>query len=94
MGLWLTLDSGQFESLVVDVIDKTVQVTVASDTDYTPVARLRVEQPAQVEGVQTFVPSKRLIFSRKRLRDPGGLCSGQRRINLQSRGPAQGHGHA
>ncbi|MDX9930338.1 MAG: DUF5695 domain-containing protein [Bacteroidales bacterium] len=54
LGLWLTLDAGRFES--VSVNPKNGQVTIRLDaaTASTPVARLRIEQPASVTGVGVY----------------------------------------
>jgi hypothetical protein len=54
-GLWLTLDSGTFES--VDVQPDGVVVQLAPATSYTQSARLRIEQPARVAGVDTLAPA-------------------------------------
>ncbi|MFC1659864.1 DUF5695 domain-containing protein [Gemmatimonadota bacterium] len=54
LGLWLTLDAGTFEG--VAVFDGEVRVSLAPATRFTPRALLRIEQPAEVEGVGTFRP--------------------------------------
>ena len=56
LGLWLTLDVGTFEE--VEVSPDGVRVTLASATEYTPRALLRVEQPGDVEGVGVFGPGE------------------------------------
>ena len=56
-GLWLTLDSGQFEEIDINSAAKTIRIGLAPSTEYTPVARLRIEQPAKVDGVGSFKPS-------------------------------------
>ena len=56
-GLWLTLDSGQFEEIDINSAAKTIRFGLAPSTEYTPVARLRIEQPAKVDGVGSFKPS-------------------------------------
>jgi hypothetical protein len=48
LGLWLTLDAGQFDSLDYDVKHGTVTLHLAPATDAASVARLRVEQTASV----------------------------------------------
>jgi len=57
-GLWLTLDAGKFES--VEVNSKTGAVRVGFDqaTQFTPEARLRIEQTAKLPGVGTYAPTK------------------------------------
>jgi hypothetical protein len=55
LGLWLTLDAGTFER--VEFTGTTVRVALGPATPHTPVARLRVGQPAEVEGVGTIAPT-------------------------------------
>ncbi|MGC4087165.1 MAG: DUF5695 domain-containing protein [Polyangiaceae bacterium] len=57
IGLWLTLDAGQFEKVEYDSSAKTVNVTLAAKDTYTASARLRLEQPATISGVKTYVVS-------------------------------------
>jgi hypothetical protein len=45
-GLWLTLEAGNFESVIVDTNAGRVRLGLAGATAFTPSARLRVEQPA------------------------------------------------
>jgi hypothetical protein len=60
LGLWLTLDSGQFEKVTLDQVTNQVEVRLASGDAYTPVARLRIEQPARVDGVGVIAPLEKL----------------------------------
>ena len=53
-GLWLTLDAGTFDR--VEITGNTVRIGLSPATQYTPEARLRIEQPAQVEGVGKYHP--------------------------------------
>ena len=46
LGLWLTLEAGNFESVTVDTNAGRVRLGLAGATTFTPSARLRVEQPA------------------------------------------------
>lgn len=46
LGLWLTLDAGTFESVMVDTNSGNVRLGLTPATAFTPAARLRVEQPA------------------------------------------------
>jgi hypothetical protein len=55
-GLWLTLDSGQFERVTLDEATGKVEVLLAPADRYTPEARLRIEQPARVAGVGAIEP--------------------------------------
>jgi Family of unknown function (DUF5695) len=56
-GLWLTLDAGQFQTIVYDSSAHTVQVTLAPSDSHTPSARLRIEQPAKISGIGTYAPT-------------------------------------
>jgi len=60
LGLWLTLDSGKFERIEVNAKTGGVRVGFSPATQFTSVARLRVEQPAKLPGVGTYQPSKAL----------------------------------
>lgn len=59
-GLWLTLESGQFETLEISVKDKTVRLGLSGKTPHTRTARLCIEQPAKIEGLGEFVPGGNL----------------------------------
>jgi len=62
LGLWLTLDAGMFDTLEVSAT--SVRVTLAPATSHTRQARLRVEQPATLDGVGIFAPSEALEVER------------------------------
>jgi hypothetical protein len=64
LGLWLTLDAGMFDNVKIDTIQKTLRVGLAAATQYTPTARLRIEQPAKVIGVGTFKPAVSMAAQR------------------------------
>ena len=64
-GLWLTLDGGQFEGIEVDSKTGAVRVGLAGETQFTPTAYLRVEQPSKVAGVGTYQPTKPLKSERQ-----------------------------
>ena len=49
LGLWLTLDSGTFETVEMNSKTGSVRVGLAPATQFTRAARLRVEQPATVK---------------------------------------------
>jgi hypothetical protein len=74
-GLWLTLDSGQFEQVTVDQVTNNVEIRLAPADPYTPVARLRIEQTAHVEGVGTFTPLDKLTMERGAYVVPLGKAS-------------------
>jgi hypothetical protein len=63
-GLWLTLDAGAFESVEVDSKTGVVRVGLTGTSDFTPEARLRIEQPAKVGGVGSYQPVSSLKFER------------------------------
>jgi hypothetical protein len=63
-GLYLSLDAGDFDSVEIDAETQTVRVGLAEATRYTPEARLRIEQPANVAGIGTFRPATALVGAR------------------------------
>ena len=63
-GLWLTLDAGKFESVEVNTQTGAVRVGLAPANQFTPTARLRVEQPARMKNVGLYRPSKPLKSER------------------------------
>ncbi len=58
VGLWLTLDAGTFEAVELNPRTHQVRVQLTAADPYTPAARLRVEQPATVQGVAKFAPTQ------------------------------------
>lgn len=64
MGAWLTLEAGRFEEVALNPSAGTVRVTLSPATEYTPTARLRVTQPAEVEGIGTLEPTDDLSRQR------------------------------
>lgn len=91
LGLWLTLDSGQFERVTLDQVTNKVEVRLAPADPYTPVARLRVEQPARVEGVGAIAPLDKLTMERGAYVVP--LNSKSTNLQLGS-GPSEGKSSA
>jgi hypothetical protein len=63
-GLYLTLDAGKFYA--VDVNSKTgaVRVGLLAATEFTPTARLRIEQPAHIQGVGAYRPTQQIPLER------------------------------
>jgi len=53
-GLWLTLDSGQFDRLVWNVKTGKLRIALAPKDQSTTEARIRIEQPASPEGARPF----------------------------------------
>ena len=56
LGLWLTLDAGEFESVTVNSATGAVRVGLAGATEVTPEGLLRIEQPARITGVGEYRP--------------------------------------
>jgi hypothetical protein len=61
-GLWLTLDAGTFES--VEIVNNDVRVTLSPATPFTGTARLRIEQPASLPDIGTFLPATQFDIER------------------------------
>jgi hypothetical protein len=57
VGLWLTLDAGNFESVEYNPATHAVRVGFSKATKSTPTARLRIEQPAKAGGVGAYQPA-------------------------------------
>ncbi len=53
-GLWLTLESGQFDRLVWNGKTGSLRIALAPSDGFTSQARIRIEQPAQLAGVGHF----------------------------------------
>ena len=64
LGLYLTLDSGRFESVRHDAASGEVTIALAPADEHTPSARLRVEQPATLDGVGTYGPTAKWEVAR------------------------------
>jgi hypothetical protein len=64
LGLWLTLDSGSFDTLSLNKRKHIVRIGLSAASQYNSEARLRVQQPAKVAGVGNFHPRERLTSSR------------------------------
>ena len=56
LGLWLTLDAGTFENVEINSKTGALRVGLATATPCTPVARLRIEQPAKSKTVGVYSP--------------------------------------
>ncbi len=64
LGLWLTLDAGEFESVDVNPGTGAVRVGLAEGTEATPTGLLRIEQPAKIRGVGNYRPAAPLRSER------------------------------
>jgi hypothetical protein len=60
LGLWLTLDAGEFERVELDLQARTVRLAFGKASRFTPAARLRIEQPARLPGVGEYQPTGEL----------------------------------
>ncbi|MGB6483663.1 MAG: DUF5695 domain-containing protein [Candidatus Acidiferrales bacterium] len=65
MGLWLTLDAGQFDSVELNSKTGAVRVGLAAATSFTPTAFLRIEQPAKIQGVGSYRPVESFQLARE-----------------------------
>ena len=63
-GLWVTLDSGQFNRLTWNAKTETLRIALSPKDSFTPQARLHIEQPAHLSGIGDFHPSA--SFSKER----------------------------
>ena len=64
LGLWLTLDAGTFESVLVNKRNKAVRIILLPRDSFTPNARLRVQQPARVTSVGSYAPRQKFVSER------------------------------
>jgi len=64
IGLWLTLDAGTFDSLEFDAKTGVVRIGLSPADEYTPVARLRVEQPGRTDGIAAYHPDPQINSER------------------------------
>lgn len=64
LGLWLTLDAGKFKSINLNRATNEVQLMLEGNK-YTPHARLRIGQPARLEGIGSFEPETSFAIERE-----------------------------
>ena len=64
LGLWLMLDSGTFDAVELNSRTGNVRLRLKPATAFTPTARLRIEQPAQLVKGGTYHPAKALTVER------------------------------
>jgi hypothetical protein len=83
LGLWLTLDSGRFEQVTLDEVTSGVEVRLAPGDAYTATALLRVEQPANLHGVDMIAPQEKLTMERGAYVVPLGKTSVTVRLSAQ-----------
>jgi hypothetical protein len=63
-GLWLTLDAGKFEAVEVHSKTGAVRIGLSAATEFTRMARLRLEEPAKIQGARTYGSTKPLKLER------------------------------
>jgi hypothetical protein len=54
VGLYLTLDAGTFDGVAFNPSTGAVRLTLSASNEFTPSARLRIEQPAKIPGAGTY----------------------------------------
>ncbi len=59
-GLWLTLDAGTFERILIDRRTNSVKITLSPATEYVKTARLRIDQPGKTKRNFTSPPDLKL----------------------------------
>lgn len=65
LGLWLTLDAGTFESVLVNRRTKAVRITLSPRDPFTPDARLRIQQPANLPSIGTYTLRQKFLTERE-----------------------------
>ncbi len=75
LGLWLTLDCGQFERVTLDQTTGKVTVELAPGDVHTFIALLRIEQPAHITGVGAIRSLEKLTMQRGAYEVPLGSTS-------------------
>lgn len=63
-GLWLTLDSGTFDSVEISSKTHTVRIGLSPANPFARQARLHIEQPAKVAGIRTYHVKEKLASER------------------------------
>jgi hypothetical protein len=64
LGLWLTLDSGRFERVELNPKTGAVRLAFAAADAFTPAARLRIEEPARINGVGRYGATRHFEMER------------------------------
>ena len=64
LGLWLTLDSGNFEEVSFNKRTRTVRLRLKPATANTSTARLHIEQPARIPTVGPYKPANSYVKER------------------------------
>lgn len=64
LGLWLTLDAGTFDKVELNPATMAVRISFSPSDPFTTAARLRIEQPAKLGNVGTYMPIRKLNLER------------------------------
>jgi hypothetical protein len=64
VGLWLTLDSGTFDSIEFNTRTHSVHVGFSPVSTWSPNARLRIQQPSKISGIGAYHPKEKLSKER------------------------------
>ncbi len=64
LGLWLTLDAGKFQTVELNTETGALRIGLDPADTYTASARLRIEQPAQIQAVGKYHLTKQLPIER------------------------------
>jgi hypothetical protein len=72
VGLWLTLDAGAFERVAINTRSGVVRVTLSRSDNFTPNARLRIQQPARIASIGTYAPRQKFVNERDAFTIPLG----------------------
>jgi len=83
LGLWLNLDAGRFSEIEINQRTNAVRVGLSPKTQNTKEARLRIEQPAKLNGIGNFRLVESLKFEREAFTIP--LSSGTSRVELKAK---------
>ena len=65
LGLWLTLDAGNFQVATLNPKTGAVKVGLSAASQFTPTARLRIAQPAKLGGVSAYHPAQQFAMERE-----------------------------
>jgi hypothetical protein len=79
-GLWLTLDAGMFQGVEFNAKTRAVRLELSPKTEFTPQARLRIEQPAKISGMGTYHPRESFTNEREAFTIP--LLDEETRVEL------------
>lgn len=83
LGLWLTLDAGQFDNVEINSRTGMVRVGLAPATQFSPTAFLRVKQPAKIADEGSYRPVTQFKLERGAYAVP--LGKGITWVELRSR---------